>query len=190
MRVHFALLILLVFSLTGMVSAQEDSVTLTLVTHDSFSLSEDLLLQFAEQTGITVLILRGGDAGQMVNSLHREGSNMAMSSGRMAAETVVELRERGQPMTARNLRLYREKLQESYVLKDLKKYRHLPSVLHRNKQFVTTYPSLLSRAAQTFIRVDGEDKRTKEKAIAKSFLKGRSLRGLVGDAVKIARAVR
>ena len=131
-----------------------------------------------------------GDAGQMVNSLHREGSNMAMSSGRMAAETVVELRQDNRPMTSRNLRLYREKLQDSYVMKDLKKYRDLPTVLHRNKQFVTTYPSLLSRAAQTFIRVDGEDKRTKEKAIAKSFLKGRSLRGLVGDAVKIARAVR
>lgn len=131
-----------------------------------------------------------GDAGQMVNSLHREGSNMAMSSGRMAAETVVELRQSGRPMTERHLRLYREKLKSSYVMKDLKKYRDLPGVLHRNKQFVTTYPSLLSRAAQTFIRVDGEDKRTKEKAIAKSFLKGRSLRGLVGDAVKIARAVR
>lgn len=131
-----------------------------------------------------------GDAAQMVNSLHREGSNMAMSSGRMAAETVVELRQKGQPMTAKALRLYREKLDASYVIKDLKKYRDLPSVLHRNKQFVTTYPRLLSRAAQTWIRVDGEDKKTKERAIAKSFLKGRSLRGLVGDAFKIARAMR
>lgn len=131
-----------------------------------------------------------GDAAQMVNSLHREGSNMAMSSGRMAAETVVELRRNGQPMTAKALRLYREKLDASYVIKDLKKYRDLPSVLHRNKQFVTTYPRLLSRAAQTWIRVDGEDKKTKERAIAKSFLKGRSLRGLVGDAFKIARAMR
>jgi electron transfer flavoprotein-quinone oxidoreductase len=131
-----------------------------------------------------------GDAAQMVNSLHREGSNMAMSSGRMAAETVVELRRQGKPMTAKALRLYREKLDASYVIKDLKKYRDLPSVLHRNKQFVTTYPQLLSRAAQTWIRVDGEDKKTKERAIAKSFLKGRSLRGLVGDAFKIARAMR
>ncbi|MGZ8996982.1 MAG: FAD-dependent monooxygenase, partial [Rhodospirillales bacterium] len=49
-----------------------------------------------------------GDAAQMVNSLHREGSNMAMSSGRMAAETVVELRQTSRPMTAKSLRLYRE----------------------------------------------------------------------------------
>ena len=131
-----------------------------------------------------------GDAAQMVNSLHREGSNMAMSSGRMAAETVVELRQTSRPMTAKSLRLYREKLDGSYVIKDLKKYRDLPGVLHRNKQFVTTYPRLLSRAAQTWIRVDGEDKKAKERAIARSFLKGRSLRGLVGDAFKIARAVR
>ena len=131
-----------------------------------------------------------GDAAQMVNSLHREGSNMAMSSGRMAAETVVELRQTSRPMTAKSLRLYREKLDASYVIKDLKKYRDLPGVLHRNKQFVTTYPRLLSRAAQAWIRVDGEDKKAKERAIARSFLKGRSLRGLVGDAFKIARAVR
>ena len=131
-----------------------------------------------------------GDAAQMVNSLHREGSNMAMSSGRMAAETVIELRQSGKPMTAKALRLYREKLDASYVIKDLKKYRDLPGVLHRNKQFVTTYPQLLSRAAQTWIRVDGEDKKAKERAIARSFLKGRSLRGLLGDAFKIARAVR
>lgn len=131
-----------------------------------------------------------GDAAQMVNSLHREGSNMAMSSGRMAAETVVELRQSGKAMTAKSLRLYREKLDASYVIKDLKKYRDLPGVLHRNKQFVTTYPQLLSRAAQTWIRVDGEDKKAKERAIARSFLKGRSLRGLLGDAFKIARAVR
>lgn len=41
--------------------------TLTLVTHDSFNVSENVLTAFEEETGITVEILRAGDAGQIVN---------------------------------------------------------------------------------------------------------------------------
>lgn len=41
--------------------------TLTLVTHDSFNVSEEVLAQFEAETGITVEILRSGDAGSMVN---------------------------------------------------------------------------------------------------------------------------
>jgi len=46
-----------------------ESVTteLTLVTHDSFVLSEGLLEQFTEQTGITVNVLESGDAGTMLS---------------------------------------------------------------------------------------------------------------------------
>ncbi|TVR84582.1 MAG: hypothetical protein EA405_01400 [Rhodospirillales bacterium] len=131
-----------------------------------------------------------GDAGQFVNSLHREGSNMAMTTGRIAAATVIDLKREGKPMNGRNLSLYRKRLEDSYVMKDLRKYRDLPQVLHRNKQFVTTYPKLLAGAADTWFRVDGVDKRTKERQIIKSFLKGRSLRGIVGDALRLARAVR
>lgn len=45
----------------------QDRVILTLVTHDSFNVSEDVLNQFQEDTGITVEVLRSGDAGVMVN---------------------------------------------------------------------------------------------------------------------------
>jgi electron transfer flavoprotein-quinone oxidoreductase len=134
--------------------------------------------------------LVAGDAGQFVNSLHREGSNMAMTTGRMAGETIVALMQAGKPMTAANLASYRKRLKDSYVMKDLRKYRDLPSVLHKNKQFVTTYPELLAQAASTWFRVDGVDKRTKEKEIMRSFRRGRTIRGMIGDAFKIARAVR
>lgn len=131
-----------------------------------------------------------GDAGQFVNSLHREGSNMAMTTGLLAGETIAELLQAGKPMTAANLALYRRKLDDSYVMKDLRKYRDLPGVLHRNKQFVTTYPELLTRAADTWFRVDGVDKRSKERQIVRNFRRGRSLLGMVSDAFRLARAVR
>ncbi|MCB9947557.1 MAG: FAD-dependent monooxygenase [Rhodospirillaceae bacterium] len=134
--------------------------------------------------------LVAGDAGQFVNSLHREGSNMAMTTGHLAALTIAELKREGRPMTAANLSTYRKRLEDSYVLKDLKKYRDLPTVLHKNKQFVTAYPELLSQAADTWFRVDGVDKRTKERSILRNFRRGRGLIGLVGDAYKMARAFR
>jgi len=34
--------------------------------------------------------LIAGDSGMLFNALHREGSNMAMCSGRLAAETIAE----------------------------------------------------------------------------------------------------
>lgn len=49
------------------VSAQQDP--LTLVTYDSFNISEDVLAAFTEQTGIEVEIVRLTDAGAMVNQV-------------------------------------------------------------------------------------------------------------------------
>ncbi|MFD2836183.1 hypothetical protein ACFS3C_04810 [Azotobacter vinelandii] len=130
-----------------------------------------------------------GDAGQFVNGIHREGSNLAMTTGMLAAQTLVELRAADKPFSAANLAEYKKKLDDSFVMKDLKKYRRMPEIFHKNKQFFTTYPDLLSRAAQTLIRVDGVDKKTKEKEIKKSFIASRSLFGLIGDAFKFWRAV-
>ncbi len=41
--------------------------TLTLVTHDSFAISDDVLASFEAQHGASIEILRAGDAGAMIN---------------------------------------------------------------------------------------------------------------------------
>ncbi len=130
-----------------------------------------------------------GDAGQFVNAVHREGSNLAMTTGRIAAETILELKSRHAPMTAANLASYKKRLDVSFVMKDLKKYKNLPGTLN-NKHLFTTYPQLLSKAAQTWFRVDSIDKKSKEDAIIGSFLKARKLKGLLGDALGMVRAWR
>ena len=131
-----------------------------------------------------------GDAGQFVNAVHREGSNLAMTTGRIAAETIVFLKRAHEPCTAANLARYKTQLEKTFVLKDLKKYKDIPSFLHNNKHFFSLYPKLLSKAAQTMLRVDGLDKISKEKNIVSSFRKERSVWGMVGDAFKLARAWR
>ncbi|MGD0633366.1 MAG: FAD-dependent oxidoreductase [Beijerinckiaceae bacterium] len=131
-----------------------------------------------------------GDAGQFVNAVHREGSNLAMTTGRIAGETIVALKQRGVAMSKANLAAYKRTLDETFVMKDLKKYKRIPALLHGNKQLFGLYPRLLTAAAQTWFRVDGVDKRSKENQILKSFRKGRTLSGLIGDAFKLARAWR
>ena len=131
-----------------------------------------------------------GDAGQFVNAVHREGSNLAMTTGRIAGETVVWLKRRREELSKANLVEYKRRLDATFVMKDLKKYAKIPDFLHGNKQVFGLYPRLFNAAAQTWFRVDGADKRTKEKEILKSFRKGRTLPGLIGDAFKLTRAWR
>lgn len=131
-----------------------------------------------------------GDSGGFVNAAHREGSNLAMTTGRLAAETIIEARAAGWPMSEKTLKAYKEKLDASFVMKDLHKYRDMPDVLHASPQFFTTYPELVNRAAQTMLTVDGVDKKTKEREIFKSFRGSRGVVGLLGDAVKLWRAFR
>lgn len=132
-----------------------------------------------------------GDAGQFVNAAHREGSNLAMTTGRLAAETIAHLKAEGKPCTAANLKHYTDALEQSFVMKDLKKYRRLPGILHANKQFFTAYPKALSSAMQTFLRVDGVDKKSKEGVMMRAL---RDARGgwwnVMTDMFKVARAWR
>ncbi|MGY3621747.1 FAD-dependent oxidoreductase [Bradyrhizobium sp. USDA 10063] len=132
-----------------------------------------------------------GDAAQLNNAIHREGSNLAMTSGRIAAEAICQVKSGGDPMTAANLSLYKKMLDASFVIKDLKKYKDMPMLMHTNSQnFFLTYPELVSRAMQTYVRVDGTPKAEKEKLTLKSFVNARSWTGLFGDAFRFARAWR
>ncbi|BAF89447.1 MULTISPECIES: FAD-dependent monooxygenase [Azorhizobium] len=132
-----------------------------------------------------------GDAAQLNNAVHREGSNLAMTSGRIAAEAIFQVKSRREPMSAKNLSLYKTMLEESFVLKDMKKYKDLPALLHINSQnFFLTYPQLVSKAMQNFVRVDGTPKVEKEKRTLRAFVEARSWFGLFGDAFRFARAWR
>jgi len=131
-----------------------------------------------------------GDSGGFVNGVHREGSNLAMTTGQLAAQTVIAAKAAGQPLNAKTLKAYKDRLDESFVMKDLHKYRNMPQVMHGSPQFFTTYPKLVNDAARTMFTVDGVDKKTKEREIMGSFKVARRWRGLVGDAFKLWRAFR
>ena len=95
----------------------------------------------------------------------------------------------GKPYTARTLRATASSSMPSFVMKDLKKYRNMPEVLHRNPQFFTTYPELINQRGtyDAARRWRGQEDQGKGNPIG-SFTARRSLFGLVGDAFKMWRA--
>ncbi len=75
-------------------------------------------------------------------------------------------------------------------MKDMRKYHGVPDLLHKNRHLLDLYPRLAARAAQTWLRVDGTDKRAKEGEILSALRQARGWRGLLGDAWRVARAWR
>ncbi|WP_341643753.1 FAD-dependent oxidoreductase [Thauera sp. SDU_THAU2] len=131
-----------------------------------------------------------GDSAGFVNAVHREGSNLAMTSGRIAAETLIALRQAGKPFSAANLAGYRQGLDESFVMADLKKYQGVPALFHQNPHILDLYPRFVGDAAREILTVDGAPKRDKQKKILGELARRRSLLGLLGDAYKFWRAFR
>ncbi|MBZ4689018.1 MAG: electron transfer flavoprotein-ubiquinone oxidoreductase [Cereibacter sp.] len=132
-----------------------------------------------------------GDAGQFVNAVHREGSNLAMTTGRLAGECLAELKAQGLAPTNDNLKLFRDRLGESFVMKDMKKYRKVPHLLEKNRQLFATYPRAINQVMQAYFRVDGMDKRSKEGIALRNVAKARGgWWSVATDLVKVARAWR
>jgi len=114
--------------------------------------------------------LIAGDSGMLFNALHREGSNMAMTSGRLAAEAIMEALEKGD-FSRKGLTGYVSRLQGSYITDDLKKYRRFNTFRLRHHELFTTLPELGSFAAREMLTVDGISKKEKQKAIWKKVKK-------------------
>lgn len=105
-----------------------------------------------------------GDAAMMVNSMHREGSDLAMLSGKLAAEAVLRARE-WKDYSAESLSYYNQLIRDSWIYKDLYKYRNMSRFFERHPEFFTLYPDLLNEAARQMLTVDGVSKRSKQRKI-------------------------
>lgn len=105
-----------------------------------------------------------GDAAQLVNFVHREGTNLAMSSGRMAGEAIIEAKAKGD-FSASSLRLYDEKVKTSFIMKDLKKYKGMHQLLKEEdpELLFSKLPKALNDAAYNMFLVDGVSKAEKQK---------------------------
>ncbi|MHC0038642.1 FAD-dependent oxidoreductase [Pseudoneobacillus sp. C159] len=130
-----------------------------------------------------------GDAAQLVNAIHREGSNMAMSSGKMAAEAIIEAKHRND-FSESTLNIYREKLYDSFIMKDLEKYKDAAHTFEKYPQYFKEYVPFMNKAMSKFFTVDGTPKRDKQKEIIKSITKERGTINVVKDMYRAWKAVK
>lgn len=109
-----------------------------------------------------------GDAAQLVNAIHREGSNLAMTSGKLAADTILAAIEQGD-FTERTLDQYRVNLMKSFVGQDMKKYKDSTHHFNKFPQYFDQYIPMVNRAASQMFTVDGKSKWEKQKKIWKDL---------------------
>ncbi len=130
-----------------------------------------------------------GDAAGFVNaSLFHEGTNLAVMSGKLAGETAIEAKNKGD-FSVKTLSLYEEKLKNSFVLKDLKQFRKLGRTLEKNPQIFDKYPFILEDFVSGLFTVDGEPKWQKEKRLFFELLKKESIFGFIKTAINLRRVI-
>lgn len=130
-----------------------------------------------------------GDAAQLVNGIHREGSNLAMTSGRLAAEAYLVAHRVGD-FDERMLSPYAVAITESYVIKDLKKYKNATHIMETNPAYFKTYLPAVNEAVKEFLSVDGRPKRSKQWLIVKRFFGHRGWFRSLWEIIKLGRSMK
>ena len=103
-------------------------------------------------------IMLVGDCAGLVNpSIHHEGTNLAMASGVFAAEAFLEAREK-QDFSRTGLESYRNRLDASWVMQDLKHYRGTVDFLRTNREFVDSYPRIAVELMRDYFTADDTPK--------------------------------
>jgi electron transfer flavoprotein-quinone oxidoreductase len=125
-------------------------------------------------------MLIAGDAAHLFNKMHREGSNLAIISGSLAAKTIIKAKEKNDFSSA-SLSNYQKFLGESCVIKDLKKYQNVPEYFRKHHHLFSHYPELANFVLKEILTVDGKTKKEKQKLIMKKALEKRSVFGYLSD---------
>jgi electron transfer flavoprotein-quinone oxidoreductase len=117
-------------------------------------------------------ILVVGDAGGFLLStgLTLQGMNFAITSGYLAAQAIKMAKDKGD-FSKKGLACYKDLLNESFVVKDLKTYRHAPS-FQDNPRIYELYPSLACGISRRIFQSTGQPKE-KIFSLLKAEMKGK-----------------
>ncbi|OGN96239.1 MAG: FAD-dependent oxidoreductase [Chloroflexi bacterium RBG_13_51_18] len=134
------------------------------------------------------LMLAGDAAGLCyTNGLNLEGINLAMTSGALAGETAIDALKAGD-YSAKILSSYKKKLDESFVMKDMKTFKNAAAMMHLERLF-RTYPRILANIMERVYKTDGVPRSKLLRLARKEALKEAGLKGLISDGFKIGRSL-
>ncbi|WP_139653663.1 FAD-dependent oxidoreductase [Raoultibacter phocaeensis] len=97
-----------------------------------------------------------GDAAMLCINLGYQvrGMDYAVAAGELAAKTAIEALDAGDTSAAK-LAAYRTKLEQSFILKDLKAYRNFPSFMEQTTRIFNGYPQMAADILRSMFTVDG-----------------------------------
>lgn len=134
------------------------------------------------------VMLAGESANLLLNSGKAiQGMDYAMHSGILAAETVIDGKSNGD-FSAKSLKKYRDKLEESYVLKDLKKFQSAVHFLHGEDMF-TSVPKVVNDFARQFFTIENKPTQKTAQMLKQSVKKHSSFWKLAKLGFKGSRAL-
>jgi electron transfer flavoprotein-quinone oxidoreductase len=110
------------------------------------------------------LMLVGDAAGLVNNSISHEGVNMAMASGIMAAETILQNRAE-KNYDSKALRSYEQRLKHSFVIENMKSSKEFIDILRTHKELLNDYPHLMKDVITKFFEVGDVPKSTVKRDI-------------------------
>lgn len=129
-------------------------------------------------------IMLAGDAAMLINNVNFEGTNLAAQSGIFAAETAIEAFKKND-FSKKTLSLYKKKLENSYVLKDIKAFKPVIPFVHDNaKDLLSFYPNKINEFFKIFNTVGNTPKSELYGNFIKTSIKERGLKNLVKDGLK------
>lgn len=113
---------------------------------------------------------------------------MATIAGKLAGEAAVEAHKR-KDFSAETLKVYQQKLKDSFILKDLYQYRKFSHFLNTHHDFMDVYPNFLNDAMGKFFTGFGKPKKQLYKGILESLTSRKPLLKAVGDIVSFGRTI-
>jgi electron transfer flavoprotein-quinone oxidoreductase len=130
-----------------------------------------------------------GDAAGLcyTNGINLEGINLAMTSGALAAETALSALE-AKDYSARSLAAYQKKLEDSFVVKDMKTFKNAAGMMHLER-LSQAYPQVLAGIFERMYRVEGKPRSKLLRLARKEALQKIGLKDLLADGFKIGRAL-
>jgi electron transfer flavoprotein-quinone oxidoreductase len=134
------------------------------------------------------VLLAGEAANLLLNSGKAiQGMDYAMESGILAAETIVEAKSKGD-YSRTTLSEYRKKLENSYVMKDLRNFQSAVHFLHSREMF-TSVPKVVNEFGRQFFTVDNKPTDKTPKMLRDAVNKHSSLWNLIKLGIKGARSL-
>ncbi|MCW9706050.1 FAD-dependent oxidoreductase [Fodinibius salsisoli] len=134
-------------------------------------------------------VLLCGEAANLLMNAGKaiQGMDYAMRSGILAAETIVEAKEQAD-YSSQTLKQYKQKLQGSYVMKDINSFQDAVHMLH-NPTMYQDMPNLICDFGRKFFTIDNEPTKKSRNLLSESVKKHSSYWDLMKIGFKGAKSL-